>query len=608
MRWQEVEMAACREDTRAEFGVLFVGGIGKEHPGSAISAFAAALYGWLFRWNRGTSLSEKPSPALQDAVLSPAAGDDGGPAHVTLEVPLQLRSGTRPGRWLLAESSWADVSALPRFVDLAHWIWKVSTCLLVLQFVIPMRRNWLQSGPDGPNPAPLYRRVGVVLCYLILMGLAAILSVLLSLVLFAVAITALLPIPRIDRAVRWVMVKLSAVLGDSYVLAHCPVAFAAMRSRVARDLGWLQDRCNRVAVVGHSQGAAIAHQVLQERGDRPGNLRAFITLGQGISKLHLLQEMDWDPNVRQAALRSRWLVAIGLGMAGFPALGWVASRLADATFSLTPAVIAIPMIPIGFLLIFWGVCHAMKAVGSKCDNNLSLCIDRADFVWTDFYASADPVSNGPLISRTGGEQCKPKNCRGIVASPSPCNEIYNGSSLLTDHNSYLRNQDQFLPALLNALTTAAYHDQCGNTTDWQLVGDDHLDQAKRRRRRLVRGLVTARVLMAGVVVLAWLRSPVRVFEGPMNQLTHLANPHMHMSHGLVRLVAVALITAASYLVVAVIPRQVIEYQNTQRFFRTAKPYGDEPVTGEPAGDATQDKPTSLPPKKRWSTLIQAGNK
>src|SRR5690242_14697670 len=124
-------MAECVEDNRVEFGVLFVGGIGKERPGSAVSAFAAALYGWLFRWNRGTSLSEKPSPALHDAVLSPAAGDDGDPAHVTLEVPLRLRKGTRQGSWLLAESAWADVSALPRFVDLAHWIWKVSTCLLV---------------------------------------------------------------------------------------------------------------------------------------------------------------------------------------------------------------------------------------------------------------------------------------------------------------------------------------------------------------------------------------------------------------------------------------------------------------------------------------------
>ena len=88
--------------------------------------------------------------------------------------------------------------------------------MLVLQFVIPMRRRWLLSGPDDPNPVPLCRRVAVVLGYLVLMGVAAVLSVLLSLVLFAVAITALLPIPRIDRAVRWVMVKLSAILGDSY--------------------------------------------------------------------------------------------------------------------------------------------------------------------------------------------------------------------------------------------------------------------------------------------------------------------------------------------------------------------------------------------------------
>ena len=601
-------MAECVEDNRVEFGVLFVGGIGKERPGSAVSAFAAALYGWLFRWNGGTSLSEKPSPALHGAVLSPAAGDDGDPAHVTLDVPLRLKKGTREGNWLLAESSWADVSALPRFVDLAHWIWKVSTCLLVLQFVIPMRRHWLQSAPHGPTPLPLYRRVAVVLGYLALMGAAAVLSVLLSLVLFAVAVTALLPIPRIDRAVRWVMVKLSAVLGDSYVLAHCPVAFAAMRTRVARDLEWLQDRCTTVAVVGHSQGAAIAHQVLQERGDHPGNLRAFITLGQGISKLHLLQEMDWDPDVRQAALRSRWLVAIGLGTAGLPAFGWVTSRLTAAMLLPAQPLIIIAIILAGFALIFWGVHHAMKAVGKRCDNNLSLCIDRTDFVWTDFYASADPVSNGPLISMADGEQCKAKTCRGTVASPSPCNEVYNGSSLLTDHNSYLRNQDQFLPALLNALTTAAYHHDCDDTSDWQLVCGDYLDQAKERRRRLAGVLVTTRVLMAGVVVLAWLYSPVGSFQVPMNQLAHLAHPHMHMGHGLVRLVTVAIITAASYLLLEVIPCQIIEHWNIQRFFQAAGPYSYESVTGESAGDATQDKLTSLPPESAGVTLIPTGVK
>jgi len=586
--YQGVEMAGCAGEVRAEFGVLFVGGIGKQRPGSTVRAFAAALYGWLFWWNRGTSLSAQSSPSLQDAELD---GDE-GPAHVTLEVPLGLKSGARQGSWLLAESSWAEVSALPRFVDLAHWIWKVSTCLLVLQFVIPMHRHWRQPRTATAGKAPLYARLGVVLGYLILMGLAAILSVLLSLVLFAVAMAALLPIPRIDLAVRWVVVKLSAVLGDSYVLAHCPVEFAAMRSRVARDLGWLQERCDRVAVVGHSQGAAIAHQVLREGDYRPGNLRAFITLGQGISKLHLLQKMDWDRNVRRAAWRSRWFVAIGLAMAGLPALGWVVSRLANVIVFAAPAVIAISMILAGFLFIFLGVHHAMKAVGDGCDDDLRLCIDEADFLWTDFYASADPVSNGPLISGIAEENCTSGICRGFVASPSPCHEVYNGGSLLTDHNSYLRNQDQFLPGLLNALVTAAYCDGCNNTADRPLVTRDDLDQASQRRRWLVRWLVAARVLMVGVAVLAWFRGPARILQRPMNQLTHLADPHAQMSHGLVRLAAVALITAAVYLAVAIIPRRIMEYRNLQRFFRTAVRYGSGPVTSEPAGDVTKDKLSS----------------
>ncbi len=403
------------------------------------------------------------------------------------------------------------------------------------------------------------------------------------------AIAALLPVPRIDQAVRCVVVKLSAVLGDSYVLAHCPVELAAMRSRVARDLSWLQERCDKVAVVAHSQGAAIAHQVLREGGYRPGSLRAFITLGQGISKLHFLQKMDWDRNVRRAAWRSRWLVAIGLGMAGLPALGWVVSRLVKATFFPAPAAIAAPMIAVGFLLIFRGVRHAMNAVGDGCEDYLPLCVDEADFLWTDFYASADPVSNGPLISRIIVNQRTTSACRGFVASPSPCNEVYNGSSLLTDHNSYLRNRDQFLPGLLNALATAAYREGYDDTAGRPLVTDDDLSRASQRRRRLARWLVVARVLTAGGAVLAWLLSPVWIFQAPMNQLAHLADPHAQMGHGLIRLIAAALIASAAYLAVATIPRQIIEYRNTQRFFRTATRYGSEPVTGKTAGDETAVK-------------------
>jgi hypothetical protein len=601
----------CKD--HAEFGVLFVGGIGSQSPGSTVRAFAVALHRWLFWWNRATNLSEPPSPVLHDAVLSPALGGDEDPAHVTLDVP-QFKTDTYQGRWLLAESSWAEESAVPRFVDLAHWFWKVSTCLLVLQFVIPIHRHWNQTKKDSEERAPLPLRLGVVVGYLILMGLAAIFSVLLSLVLFAVAVAALLPIPRIDLAVRWLVVKLSAVLGDTYVLAHCPVEFAAMRSRVARDLGWLRARCDKVAVVGHSQGAAIAHQVLQdgywpgkvlpEGGSRPGSLRAFITLGQGISKLHLLQAMDWNPGVRKAALLSRWLVAVGLATAGLPALGWVVSRLFNVTiFSAQPAIVAIPMIVAGFMLILLGVHHAMSVVQKVCYDKLYLCIKEPDFLWTDYYASADPVSNGPFPETRNPSPDRLPFCCG----PSACAEVYNASSLLTDHNSYLRNQDQLLPGLLNALVTAAYSDGPGKAADGPLVAKEDIDKACERRHRLARWLVASRVLIAAVAVVAWFFSPVRILQGPMNQLAHLADPHAQMSHSLVHVVAAALIAAAAYLVVAIIPWKIKEYFNMQNFFRTAARCGTELVAGEPASDATKDELSSSLPETVSAVMIPSKN-
>jgi hypothetical protein len=260
----------------------------KQRPGTAIASFAGAIYRWLFSWNARPQGWPASPPALSQTTLSSAVSADDGPAHATLTVPLGLSTGEREARWLLAESSWADLFTPPQFLGVARWIWKVSTCLLVLQFVIPMRRHWHRAQrPDKSWHRRLADRA-VAMCYLGLMAVAAMASVLLSLLLLALAVVEKLPIPRIDVAVRWVAVKISAVLGDSYMLAHCPVQFSAMRTQVARDLRWLQDRCEKVAVVAHSQGAAIAHQVLKDGGDHLGNVRAFVTVGQGISKLHLL--------------------------------------------------------------------------------------------------------------------------------------------------------------------------------------------------------------------------------------------------------------------------------------------------------------------------------
>jgi hypothetical protein len=559
------ESGPVSED-RPELGVLFVAGFAEQRPGTAIAAFAGAMYRWLFRWNATSHVAPASLPTLSDTVLASAAGAGDGPAHVTLAVPGYLGTRKPQARWLLAESSWADLFTPPTFLGVARWIWKVSTCLLVLQFVIPMHRHWNRAKRAEKSWHRRLADLAMALCYPGLMAVAAMASVLLSLVLLALALVEKLPIPRIDEAVRWVAVRISAVLGDSYMLAHCPVQFAAMRTQVARDLRWLQDHCETVAVVAHSQGAAIAHQVLKDIGSQTGNVRAFITVGQGIAKLRLLQRMDWDPDAYRAAWWSRVLVTTGMLFAGLPALGVLARHWTSATIVKTlvslPASALLP--GAGFVIIVIGVYAAMHAVCGGLEQDLAL--PDAGFWWSDYYASADPVSNGPLTSGPGQEPWDGEAARSQAGLlPDPCNQVYNSASILFDHNRYLRNQDQLLSQLINDLAAAAYGDSPSGP---KVVCDDDLTEVGRRRHRLVLWLIAARILAVGLGVELWRVDLGAFLKGPMNRLVNLLDPHTAMGNGFARFLAATLITAVVYMV-AVIVWHIKERYVMRRFFRTA---------------------------------------
>ena len=60
----------------------------------------------------------------------------------------------------------------------------------------------------------------------------------------------------------------------------------------------------------------------------------------------------------------------------------------------------------------------------------------------------------------------------------------------------------------------------------------------------------------------------------MNWLMHLFAPDTGMSDGLARLVAVLLITAAAYILVAVMPWRIMEEHEVHRFFGTADRLAD----------------------------------
>ena len=130
--------------------------------------------------------------------------------------------------------------------------------------------------------------------------------------------------------------------------------------------------------------------------------------------------------------------------------------------------------------------------------------------------------------------------------------------------------------------------------------------ATTRRRRLARFMVAARVLITALAVIGWFFTPARLMQDSTNQLAHLADPHAQMSHSLPHLIAIALMTAAAYLVLAITPWKSKEYLNKKHFFHKAARYPSALVTGEPvprwdhAARARPDKrhvgrPTALPP-------------
>jgi hypothetical protein len=569
---------------RAEFGVLFVAGIGGQRPGSAVASLGAALFGWLFQWSRCEELSGPGAPVLEDTVLS-AAGGDGEPAHLRLAAALPLSSGLREARWLLAESAWAGTHASPRFLELVRWIWKVSTCLLVLQFVIPMRRHWRQFGRDRCDGVSLFRRldsVAAAVCYGALMGVGAMSSVLLSAVLLALAVAALLPIPRIEAAVRWVVVRLSAILGDSYLLAHCPVQFAAMRERVAADLHWLQQRCDVVAVVAHSQGAAIAHQVLRDAGPGSG-VRAFVTMGQGISKLHLLQRMDWNPAGHRAAWRSRLLVVTGLLLAGLPAVGVIAGRLGVPALRILDALAVYPaQIGVGLAILAIGVCYAVRTNGSQVDQTLALPPVGSALTWTDYYASADPVSNGRLmpgqLPAPAGGGSRDVEEEGL---PVACHEVYIKGSLVSDHDGYLANQDQVLPWLLNDLIAAAYAPASTGQPRPTLVRDKDIRIARHRRRRMIDWLIGIRVLTLALAIVLWVVTAAEPVTGPVSRAMHMAGLDATIGTVPARLTVIIAAMIAVYVLTGVIPWKIMENRAYRHFFEKAIRHGDLPQ--QPSG-------------------------
>ena len=389
-------------DHEYHLGVLLVHGIGNQTLGSTLTDFGTPLVEWLrARAERAGAKAE-----LGTTVLTLASDQ---PAHSELTIS----SGGRQRRWLLAESWWAQSFASAQFRDVAGWSLLIVPWTIGTHFARRLSRAaaWKRFG----------RRVsaGAALIGALLLSPALLLTLALLLVLGTI------PWPPLRSALARIQLAIASSLGDSFMLVTRPIEAAAIRSRVRRDLDWMLSRCGKVAVIAHSQGGAIACQVLSA-GSSGGEL--LITFGSGLRKL---EELD-DVRRRRGLLQGAMLSVAGLFLAGvtIAAAPVVAYQVYEGTAS--PAGL-LPLLAFAAAGAAIGIAGLQDFIHAREPTSLTVITTRLAFrgvQWEDVYSSADPVSNGTL--------------HDDGRTPPSASEVVNLGSGLRDHTSYWQNRDEFV--------------------------------------------------------------------------------------------------------------------------------------------------------------------
>jgi len=504
-----------------ELGILFIHGIGEQTTGQTLLDVAEPLYEWFRRWIEGADLvwdrlktreapplPERPYPdasvALHKVVFQPDLPT--APARATLQVTVRANDEVQPreATWLLAESHWADSFPQPSFAEVTGWSMRAVPWVLASFFGRRIRitlKDVRLLRDTGEPFTSVLGRVCQLAFYCLLGFFVAPLAFAVVLFLFLLLLLYAIPITAVRSYLTWIQKKISAVIGDSYSFAESHFRREAVVHHVGRNLRWLERRCQKVIVVAHSQGAAVAYLVVK-RYPSP-RLAALVTFGSGLLKLTQLSNKElplpaWASFVgRLYGGRSGRTLALLDGFAVLTAVSVVQSAAgiqvllgsSSATtlsetfgFSWLNTIEAVGSAwvhwstPFAGLVMFAGVLWAgtLEDLGdiTKCANDLES--QSPGFRWYDFYASSDPVPNGPLfIDRT--------------AAPAPLHseEVRNLASLVHDHTSYRENITEFVTAVAQIIlrtSTAARGLERLTPVDEAAIG-----RAAAFRRRRVRG-------------------------------------------------------------------------------------------------------------------------
>lgn len=444
-------------EPRFRLGVLFVHGIGQQRLGETLRSHADPLIQWLRERLLASDPQVQPGLKLSpEELLTIDSGsfsrDENTPPHLDLSFwssPVQQDGDDntpQPAlreKWRCAECYWADAFPEPTSTEVAKWTIPIIPAAIVSHFARHLRPH-----QEGKTLDWILRRLALLLIVpaVVLMTFAMLLLLLLSYI----------PFEKLKAVVAVFQEKLALVLGDSYVFIQSPSRRASILERFRSDLRALAADCKEVVVVAHSQGAAVAYHGLRTQAP-PANLDLLVTLGAGVNKLwelrcyrEYLQPLHYY-NVLGVILIA---VVLGANLVAPGALAWGGWLAATA----------VPVVAYCAAACLW---DRITKKAKKQPKPLTV-------PWHDYFASLDPVSNGPLPHRYEAEQST---------------RIRNYHSLIFDHNAYTSNRHEYIPGLVSSLTQ--------HTSSAVLNGLRSLDltEASEHRQQLLCYLNLAKIIV-----------------------------------------------------------------------------------------------------------------
>ena len=411
----------------ADLGVLLVHGIGEQAQGETLTKFAEPIVEWMRDWlhreaRDGSLVASKPL----DAALRPPLLPPGTPANTRVIIGTVRDDPREEGvvqQWLFAEAWWGSQVLTPPISSFTMWLITRGPWLTLFHF-----NQRLLASPALHNGWKWLIGVPLSIGWVVL-------SLLLTVVLVAASLLAVVPIGRVRRAVFTVLRRIAGVVGDAYGQLRSPIQRAAFERATLDAMQWLRPRCRRLAVIAHSQGAAIAHGALRS-GEPKADL--LVTVGAGITKLEALRYLErLGPADRIAPfLAPLLIVATVVVTLRTRALGLAETQ---STFVLP---LALGALGIALLAQVWlTVRQALRSLREQ-SSRLSLVQAQPDLHWMDIVGTHDPVPGGELVRFF--------DLPTIDSRPVPILR-----SWIADHTSYWTARLSFMQVLVPRLAECA---------------------------------------------------------------------------------------------------------------------------------------------------------